>query len=146
MDMMEAKGKGYNSPSNGQSPSSGSQSPIVPQSGPSTPGACSSPCTPQPPLPPQTVPTPSPAQVPTPYNANPPQQPASSTGPGQTQHPLASPQNMEAAHQSTQSPSGGQVTAPQKRGFMSRLFGSAIPETSPKTGKQCIVLLVCRRF
>ncbi|XP_067114173.1 rab-like protein 6 isoform X1 [Osmerus mordax] len=142
MDMMEAKGKGYNSPSNGQSPSSGSQSPIVPQSGPSTPGACSSPCTPQLPLPPQTVPTPSPAQVPTPYNPNPSQQPASSTGQGQTQHPLASPQNMEAAHQSTtpQLPSGGQVTAPQKRGFMSRLFGSAIPETPPKTdglGSDC---------
>lgn len=133
MDMMEARGKGYNSPSNGQSPSSGSQSPIVLQSGPSTPGACSSPCTPQPPFAPQAIPTPSPAQEPTPSITA--QQPASSAGPGHTPQAPAASQLTEGDPQSTtpQSPSTGQATAPQRRGFISRLFGSTVPETPPKT-------------
>ncbi|KAG5840815.1 hypothetical protein ANANG_G00192650 [Anguilla anguilla] len=53
LEMMEARSKGYGSPgpANGQSPSSGSQSPIVPPSGTST--GSSSPGTPQPPIPSQ---------------------------------------------------------------------------------------------
>ncbi|CAB1318995.1 unnamed protein product [Coregonus sp. 'balchen'] len=102
LQMMEARNKaGFSSPggpSNGQSPSSGSQSPIVPQSGPSTPGACPSPCTPQqPPLPPQPLtisnPTPRPVQGPPSYtnpilNPCPPlQNTALPRGPGYPQQP-----------------------------------------------------------
>lgn len=126
MEMMEARGKGFTSPSNGQSPSSGSPSPVVPQSGPSTPGASSSPCTPQLPLPPQPVPAPSPAQTPAPSYLNPPQHTAPPAGPGQTQPP----QEGSGPHPPVpQSPSAGQASAPQKRGFMSRLFGTTTPET-----------------
>ncbi|XP_053852392.1 rab-like protein 6 isoform X2 [Vidua macroura] len=51
LEMMEARSQGHTSPlaTNGQSPSSGSQSPIVPPSSAST--GSSSPSTPQPPLP-----------------------------------------------------------------------------------------------
>uniref|UniRef100_A0A8C5HM40 RAB, member RAS oncogene family-like 6b n=1 Tax=Gouania willdenowi TaxID=441366 RepID=A0A8C5HM40_GOUWI len=56
LDNLESRGKGFSSPgpANGQSPSSGSQSPIVPPSGAST--GSSSPSTPQPPIPSQTLP------------------------------------------------------------------------------------------
>ncbi|XP_045081005.1 rab-like protein 6 isoform X2 [Coregonus clupeaformis] len=147
LEMMEARNKaGFSSPggpSNGQSPSSGSQSPIVPQSGPSTPGACPSPCTPQqPPLPPQPLtisnPTPRPVQGPPSYtnpilNPCPPlQNTALPRGPGYPQQPP----NPQGPHHggatpvpTPQSPSVAQDPPAQKRGFMSRLFGSATPET-----------------
>uniref|UniRef100_A0A672Z7L0 RAB, member RAS oncogene family-like 6b n=1 Tax=Sphaeramia orbicularis TaxID=375764 RepID=A0A672Z7L0_9TELE len=56
LENLESRSKGYGSPgpANGQSPSSGSQSPIVPPSGAST--GSSSPSTPQPPMPSQALP------------------------------------------------------------------------------------------
>uniref|UniRef100_A0A671UYI4 RAB, member RAS onco family like 6 n=1 Tax=Sparus aurata TaxID=8175 RepID=A0A671UYI4_SPAAU len=56
LENLESRSKGYGSPgpANGQSPSSGSQSPIVPPSGAST--GSSSPSTPQPPIPSQVLP------------------------------------------------------------------------------------------
>uniref|UniRef100_A0A3P8THZ9 RAB, member RAS onco family like 6 n=1 Tax=Amphiprion percula TaxID=161767 RepID=A0A3P8THZ9_AMPPE len=56
LENLESRSKGYGSPgpANGQSPSSGSQSPIVPPSGAST--GSSSPSTPQPPIPSQALP------------------------------------------------------------------------------------------
>ncbi|XP_019909274.3 rab-like protein 6 isoform X3 [Esox lucius] len=147
LEMMEARNKaGYNSPgapSNGQSPSSGSQSPAVIQSGPSTPGTCPSPCSPQqPPLPAQPLtisnPPSRPAQAPNPNpcpplpntaspggQANPQQPPATQPQPPATQGGGA------ATAPSPQSPSVTQLLPTQKRGFMSRLFGSAAPETPP---------------
>uniref|UniRef100_A0A8B9LRN7 RAB, member RAS onco family like 6 n=1 Tax=Astyanax mexicanus TaxID=7994 RepID=A0A8B9LRN7_ASTMX len=92
IDMMEAR-KAYGSPapSNSQSPSSGSQSPIV-LLGAASPSN-SSPSTPQAPLPIQP--------------------------PLQSIEPPVSPQAAQAAPPA------------QKRGFISRLFGSATPETPP---------------
>uniref|UniRef100_A0AAY4ECN7 Rab-like protein 6 n=1 Tax=Denticeps clupeoides TaxID=299321 RepID=A0AAY4ECN7_9TELE len=93
IEMLEARGKGS---TNGQSPSSGSQSPIVPAGGASP--STSSPGTPQNPLPhppeppPQTVEQPSTISLP--------------TGP------------------STPDPPVTPVPPAQKRGFMSRLFGT----------------------
>ncbi|XDV21499.1 hypothetical protein PO909_026591 [Leuciscus waleckii] len=100
LEMMEAR-KAYGSPapSNGQSPSSGSQSPVV------LPGAASpsnsSPSTPQAPVPLQTQSAPPP--------------------PPSIPHPPAT------------VPASTQPAPPhaQKRGFMSRLFGSSAAETSP---------------
>uniref|UniRef100_A0A8C3VCA6 Rab-like protein 6 n=1 Tax=Catharus ustulatus TaxID=91951 RepID=A0A8C3VCA6_CATUS len=66
LEMMEARSQGHTSPlaTNGQSPSSGSQSPIVPPSSTST--GSSSPGTPQPPLPLATTPAAPPAAAPLP--------------------------------------------------------------------------------
>ncbi|MFT7797270.1 rab-like protein 6 isoform X2 [Arapaima gigas] len=104
LEMMEARSKGYGSPgpANGQSPSSGSQSPIVPPSGAST--GSSSPGTPQPPIPPQTFHSPSPSQ------SSPP-----SMAPTPVMVPSVSEQSATAA-------------PPQKRSIISRLFGSSNPE------------------
>ncbi|XP_016136153.1 rab-like protein 6 [Sinocyclocheilus grahami] len=105
LEMMDAR-KAYGSPapSNGQSPSSGSQSPVV------LPGAASpsnsSPSTPQAPVPLQTQSAPPP--------------------PPSIPHP---PAQTTAAHV-PQSPSQTPPPA-QKRGFMSRLFGSSAAEASP---------------
>ncbi|XP_023696387.1 rab-like protein 6 isoform X2 [Paramormyrops kingsleyae] len=99
-EMMEARSKGYSSPGppNGQSPSSGSQSPVVPPSGPST--ASSSPGTPQLPVPPPMLRSPSPPPSP------PPAPVMASLEPITTAPPPPS----------------------QKRGIISRLFGGATPE------------------
>uniref|UniRef100_A0A672KCS0 RAB, member RAS oncogene family-like 6a n=1 Tax=Sinocyclocheilus grahami TaxID=75366 RepID=A0A672KCS0_SINGR len=121
LEMMESR-KAYGSPapSNGQSPSSGSQSPVV------LPGAASpsnsSPSTPQAPVllqtqsappPPPSIPHP-PAQI---TAAHVPQTPS------QTLEPWpAAP--VPAPAQPTPPPA-------QKRGFISRLFGSSAAETSP---------------
>ncbi|XP_018613993.2 rab-like protein 6 isoform X3 [Scleropages formosus] len=106
LEMMEARSKGYSSPgpANGQSPSSGSQSPIVPPSGAST--GSSSPGTPQPPIPPQTLQSPSPSQSP------PPPPPVTPT-------PVAAPTVPDFPAPSA---------PPQKRSIISRLFGSSAPE------------------
>lgn len=111
LEMMEAR-KAYGSPapSNGQSPSSGSQSPVV------LPGATSSsnssPSTPQAPVPLQTqsAPPPPPPSIPHPP-AHVPQTPS------QTLEP---------------SPAAPAPVPPpaQKRGFISRLFGSSAAEAS----------------
>ncbi|XP_055080145.1 rab-like protein 6 isoform X1 [Periophthalmus magnuspinnatus] len=129
LENLETRSKGYGSPgpANGQSPSSGSQSPIVPPSGAST--GSSSPSTPQqPPLPPQVLPQ-SPS-VPAPSASAPPVPPA----PAAAVSGVASP-SMEAKLQA-QSPEhlqGSAAAAPQKRSFISRWFGSSpVPEnTSP---------------
>uniref|UniRef100_I3JW35 RAB, member RAS onco family like 6 n=1 Tax=Oreochromis niloticus TaxID=8128 RepID=I3JW35_ORENI len=98
LENLESRSKGYGSPgpANGQSPSSGSQSPIVPPSGAST--GSSSPSTPQPPIPSQPLP-----QSPSVPTTSPP--------------PPTSPEHL-------QSPAAG-ASGPQKRSFISRWFGSS---------------------
>lgn len=97
---MEARSRGHASPlaANGQSPSSGSQSPVVPPSAVST--GSSSPSTPQPaPQLPLSIPSPCPPALPT-----------SPLPPVETpSHP---------AHPSAPAP-------PQRRGIISRLFGTS---------------------
>ncbi|KAK7172564.1 hypothetical protein R3I93_002623 [Phoxinus phoxinus] len=121
LEMMETR-KAYGSPapSNGQSPSSGSQSPVV------LPGAASpsnsSPSTPQAPVPLQTQSAPPPP----PSIPHPPVQITAAHAP-QTPSQSLEPSPAAVVPASTQ-------PAPphaQKRGFMSRLFGSSAAETSP---------------
>ncbi|XP_060738987.1 rab-like protein 6 isoform X2 [Tachysurus vachellii] len=105
LEMMEARAKGYRSPTdaNGQSPSSGSQSPVVPAGASST--GSSSPGTPQQP----------------PIIGQNPQLPSTSP-PVDAQIPVSLPPAF------VPSPSPAQQL--QKRSFISRLFGStAAPET-----------------
>lgn len=121
LEMMEAR-KAYGSPapSNGQSPSSGSQSPVV------LPGAASpsnsSPSTPQAPVPLQTQSAPPPP----PSIPHPPVQITAAHAP-QTPSQTLEPSPAAMVPASTQ-PAPPQA---QKRGFMSRLFGSSAAETSP---------------
>ncbi|XP_057175307.1 rab-like protein 6 isoform X2 [Triplophysa rosa] len=115
LEIIESRGKGYNSPgpANGQSPSSGSQSPIVPQSGCST--SSSSPCSPQqPPIPSQAPKSPSPSPSPPPPIIPLTQAPACSPSP--------SPAHPDPAVCALAQASAPQ---PQKRSFISRLFGTA---------------------
>ncbi|XP_051964892.1 rab-like protein 6 isoform X3 [Xyrauchen texanus] len=116
LEINDPRSKGYNSPgpANGQSPSSGSQSPVVPQSGCST--SSSSPCSPQqPPIPSQNLksPSPSPSHPPPPLSS--------------AQAPDTSP-SLSPAHPGPAVSSLAQASAsspqPQKRSFISRLFGS----------------------
>lgn len=115
LENLESRNKGYGSPgpANGQSPSSGSQSPIVPPSGAST--GSSSPSTPQAPIASQTVPqSPSmPASSPLPPSSlvNAAASPTIDSKP-----PAQSPEHL---------PPAGSSAGPalQKRGFMSRWFG-----------------------
>ncbi|XP_071399705.1 LOW QUALITY PROTEIN: rab-like protein 6 [Centroberyx affinis] len=129
LENLESRSKGYGSPgpANGQSPSSGSQSPIVPPSGAST--GSSSPGTPQPPVPsqipqPQALSTSSPAPPPPP----PPPPPAAVSGaasPAAESKPSAqSPEHLDPSQSSG-------ASAPQKRGFMSRWFGSSPAAEAP---------------
>uniref|UniRef100_A0A667XNP5 RAB, member RAS onco family like 6 n=1 Tax=Myripristis murdjan TaxID=586833 RepID=A0A667XNP5_9TELE len=133
LENMESRSKGYGSPgpANGQSPSSGSQSPIVPPSGAST--SSSSPGTPQPPAPSQilpqsqslsTSPTPSaPAPVPVPAVVSGTASPIAESKPS-----TQTPEHLGASQSSTAS---GAPLA-QKRGFISRWFGSSpTPEAPP---------------
>ncbi|KAM6237502.1 rab-like protein 6 isoform 1-T1 [Spheniscus humboldti] len=113
LEMMEARSRGHTSPltTNGQSPSSGSQSPIVPPSSTST--GSSSPGTPQPPQPPSTSsaispePPPSFSPVPAP----------------EAQQPHAPPP-------ATSSPAPPAAVPPPKRSIISRLFGTS-PASDP---------------
>ncbi|TRZ01299.1 hypothetical protein DNTS_018630 [Danionella cerebrum] len=117
LDMMEAR-KAYGSPapSNGQSPSSGSQSPVI------LPGAASpsnsSPSTPQAPIPSQTTPPLPPPSIPHP--------PAQISAPHAPLEPSASVQSAAPVPPPLAAPA-----AAQKRGFISRLFGSSALEASP---------------
>ncbi|KAK2910894.1 hypothetical protein QQF64_026476 [Cirrhinus molitorella] len=122
LEMMETR-KVYGSPapSNGQSPSSGSQSPVV------LPGAASpsnsSPSTPQAPVPLQTQPAPPPPpSIPHP--------PAQITA---AHVPQTAAQTLEPSSAAAPVSTPAQAAPPpaQKRGFMSRLFGSSVAETSP---------------
>ncbi|XP_036454388.1 rab-like protein 6 isoform X2 [Colossoma macropomum] len=133
LEMMETRAKGYSSPNaaNGQSPSSGSQSPIVAAGGSST--GSSSPGTPQQPAglaqspqSPSSSPSPPPPPLPT---AQSPERPAPCPSP-----PPPAPAPAPAL---AQAPSP--APQPQKRSFISRLFGSApnpeppaaVPEAEP---------------
>ncbi|ROI27752.1 Rab-like protein 6 [Anabarilius grahami] len=130
LEMKDSRSKGYNSPgpANGQSPSSGTQSPVVPQSGCST--SSSSPCSPQqPPIPSQILKSPSPSP-------SPPPPPLSST-----QAPTTSPSpSPSPAHPgpTVSAPAQASVSAPQpqKRSFISRLFGSSPAQEPPAVSQE----------
>ncbi|KAL0979162.1 hypothetical protein UPYG_G00181510 [Umbra pygmaea] len=117
LENMEARSKGYGSPgpTNGQSPSSGSQSPVVPQSGAST--GSSSPGTPQQPAIPAHVPG-----LESPSPSPPPVLPAGTVPPNAESPSLTHAKSPE--HSGT-SPSPVQAPPTQKRGLISRLFGSS---------------------
>ncbi|XP_061117769.1 rab-like protein 6 isoform X1 [Conger conger] len=126
LEMMEARSKGYGSPgpANGQSPSSGSQSPIVPPSGAST--GSSSPGTPQPPIPTQVLQSPSPSPSPPPPVAPP---TAAAPPVTETQSPS---QVLESPAPSPTPPVTTATAAPApKRGIISRLFGMASAPEAP---------------
>ncbi|XP_051551682.1 rab-like protein 6 isoform X2 [Myxocyprinus asiaticus] len=123
LEMNDPRSKGYNSPgpANGQSPSSGSHSPVVPQSGCST--SSSSPCSPQqPPIPSQTLKSPSPSP-------SPPPPPLSSA------QALATSPSPSPAHPGPAVSTPTSASQPQKRSFISRLFGSA-PTKEPSAVTQ----------
>ncbi|KAK1155561.1 rab-like protein 6 isoform X1 [Acipenser oxyrinchus oxyrinchus] len=139
LEMMDSRSKGYASPvpTNGQSPSSGSQSPIIPPNGASTEN--SSPGTPQPLPPTQTLltassPSPPPlavtgtappaAEIQTAQQAVAPPPP-----PAQAQEP--SPPVPSLSPTPFPSAAANPVPPPQKRSIISRLFGSSsTPETA----------------
>ncbi|NXU51212.1 RABL6 protein, partial [Turnix velox] len=115
LEMMEARSRGHTSPlaTNGQSPSSGSQSPIVPPSSTST--GSSSPGTPQPPQPLSTSSTISP-------------EPPPSFSPV----PVPEAQQPHAPPPATASPAPPATAPPPKRSIISRIFGtSSASEPSP---------------
>ncbi|KAM9595933.1 rab-like protein 6 isoform 1-T1 [Morphnus guianensis] len=113
LEMMEARSRGHTSPltTNGQSPSSGSQSPIVPPSSTST--GSSSPGTPQPPQPLSTSSTISP-------------EPPPSFSPV----PAPEAQQPHAPPPATASPAPPAAVPPPKRSIISRLFGTS-PASDP---------------
>ncbi|KFV56056.1 Rab-like 6 [Tyto alba] len=113
LEMMEARSRGHTSPltTNGQSPSSGSQSPIVPPSSTST--GSSSPGTPQPPQPLSTSSTISP-------------EPPPSFSPV----PAPEAQQPHAPPPATASPAPLAAVPPLKRSIISRLFGMS-PASDP---------------
>ncbi|XP_074412773.1 rab-like protein 6 isoform X2 [Zonotrichia albicollis] len=106
LEMMEARSQGHTSPlaTNGQSPSSGSQSPIVAPSSAST--GSSSPSTPQPPLPLTASATTSP-------------EPASSLS------PVPAPEAPQPP-----APAAAPAAPPARRGIIARLFGTS-PAAEP---------------
>ncbi|XP_008592205.1 PREDICTED: LOW QUALITY PROTEIN: rab-like protein 6 [Galeopterus variegatus] len=103
LEMMEARNRGHASPlvANGQSPSSGSQSPVVPPSTMST--GSSSPSTPQPP---QQLPLSAPSSCPLPPSSMSPVAPSEALPP--PTHPLAP-----------------APAPPPRRSIISRLFGTS---------------------
>ncbi|XP_054853652.1 rab-like protein 6 isoform X2 [Eublepharis macularius] len=114
LEMMEARSRGHASPlaTNGQSPSSGSQSPVVP---PGNTSGSSSPSTPQPQLP---LPQQNPAI------------PATSLEPPTSQVPVLLPEPQLPV--GTAAPTPAVAAPPQKRSIISRLFGtSPAPEMPP---------------
>ncbi|TNN29527.1 Rab-like protein 6 [Liparis tanakae] len=119
LENLESRSKGFGSPgpANGQSPDSGSQSPVVPPSGAST--GSSSPSTPQPPVPFQALPQSPSVSAPSPL---PPPPPVAVGAAGPPPPAVESPEHLQAPGSS----------APQKRGFISRWFGpSAAAEAPP---------------
>ncbi|KAM6965350.1 rab-like protein 6 [Aplochiton taeniatus] len=143
LENIETQNKGYSpGPANGQSPSSESQSPIIPPNPAST--GSSSPGTPQLPIPFQILP-----QSSSPTPSPPPPPPALAVG---AVSPLedSQPEAQSPEHggpSSSPSPAGGPAAAaspvtaaaptPQKRSFISRLFGSSsvpdVPAAVPET-------------
>lgn len=116
LEMMEARAKGYRSPgdANGQSPSSGSQSPVVPAGASST--GSSSPGTPQQP----------------PVAGQNPQLPSTSP-PVDAQIPIAP--ALPPVPVPAPAPSPSPAQQPQKRSFISRLFGSTASPEAPTAGQ-----------
>ncbi|KAI3372830.1 hypothetical protein L3Q82_022727, partial [Scortum barcoo] len=123
LENLESRSKGYGSPgpANGQSPSSGSQSPIVPPSGAST--GSSSPSTPQPPIPSQVLP-----QSPS-VSASSPPPPLTAVTAAASPTVDSKPSVQSPEHLQSSAPPG--VSAPQKRGFISRWFGSSPAAEAP---------------
>ncbi|XP_076586376.1 rab-like protein 6 isoform X1 [Chaetodon auriga] len=117
LENLESRSKGYGSPgpANGQSPSSGSQSPIVPPSGAST--GSSSPSTPQPPIPTQVLP-----QSPSVSASSP---PPPSTVVNMVTSPTVEAKPSAQSPEHLQSSAASGASAPQKRSFISRWFGSS---------------------
>lgn len=126
LENLESRSKGYGSPgpANGQSPSSGSQSPIVPPSGAST--GSSSPSTPQPPIPSQVLP-----QSPS-VSASSPPPPLAVVSVAASPTVESKPSAQSPEHLQSSAASGS--LAPQKRSFISRWFGS--PPASEATAVQ----------
>ncbi|CAN9512790.1 unnamed protein product [Ophioblennius macclurei] len=130
LENLESRSKGFGSPgpANGQSPSSGSQSPIVPPSGAST--GSSSPSTPQPPVPAQALP-----QSPSVSAASPAPQLiiAAAAAVGSAPSPTA-----EIKPSAVQSPEHLQsaTAASQKRSFISRWFGSSPAAEAAAAGSE----------
>lgn len=124
LENLESRNKGYGSPgpANGQSPSSGSQSPIVPPSGAST--GSSSPSTPQAPIASQTVP-------------QSPSMPASSPLPASTVASTAASPTIDSKP-AAQSPEHLQAAGPalQKRSFISRWFGLPPAEATSSANQE----------
>eukprot|EP00063_Salmo_salar_P042353 XP_014017188.1 PREDICTED: rab-like protein 6 isoform X1 [Salmo salar] len=123
LENTETRNKGYGSPcpANGQSPSSGSQSPIVPPSGAST--GSSSPGTPQqPPIAAQVPSLQSPSPSPSPP---PPALPAGMVSPTTEPQSPTLTQARSPDHPGPSPSPPAQAPPPQKRGLISRLFGSA---------------------
>lgn len=121
LEMMEARSRGHTSPltTNGQSPSSGSQSPIVPPSSTST--GSSSPGTPQPPQPLSTSSAVSP-------------EPPPSFSPV----PAPEAQQLHAPLPATASPAPPAAAPPPKRSIIARLFGtSPASDPSPPQRGRC---------
>ncbi|XP_036954601.1 rab-like protein 6 isoform X2 [Acanthopagrus latus] len=127
LENLESRSKGYGSPgpANGQSPSSGSQSPIVPPSGAST--GSSSPSTPQPPIPSQVLP-----QSPSVSASSPPPPLAVVSVAAASPTVESKPSAQSPEHLQSSAASGS--LAPQKRSFISRWFGS--PPASEATAVQ----------
>lgn len=128
LENLESRSKGYASPgpANGQSPSSGSQSPIVPPSGAST--GSSSPSTPQPPLASQMLP-----QSPSVSASSPAPPTAVVSGAVSPTAEMKPPPQSPEHQQASSATSGG--PGPQKRSFISRWFGSAAadgPSAAPE--------------
>ncbi|XP_038869646.1 rab-like protein 6 isoform X3 [Salvelinus namaycush] len=134
LENTETRNKGYGSPcpANGQSPSSGSQSPIVPPSGAST--GSSSPGTPQqPPIAAQVPGLQSPSPSPSPP---PPALPAGMVSPTTEPQSPTLTQARSPDHPGPSPSPPAQAPPPQKRGLISRLFGSApapeVPAAMPE--------------
>ncbi|XP_042277131.1 rab-like protein 6 [Thunnus maccoyii] len=123
LENLESRSKGYGSPgpANGQSPSSGSQSPIVPPSGAST--GSSSPSTPQPPVPSQVLP-----QSPS-VSASSPPPPTATVSVAASPTVESKPSAQSPEH--LQSSAAPGAAAPQKRGFISRWFGVSAAADTP---------------
>ncbi|XP_053181769.1 rab-like protein 6 [Scomber japonicus] len=134
LENLESRSKGFGSPgpANGQSPSSGSQSPIVPPSGAST--GSSSPSTPQPPVPSQALP-----QSPSVSVSSPPPPPTGTASAAAS--PTIEPKLSAQSPEHLQSAPG--ALAPQKRGFISRWFGASAAAETPASAPEEPPASVC---
>ncbi|XP_044218358.1 rab-like protein 6 isoform X2 [Thunnus albacares] len=126
LENLESRSKGYGSPgpANGQSPSSGSQSPIVPPSGAST--GSSSPSTPQPPVPSQVLP-----QSPSVSASSPPPPTTATVSVAASPTVESKPSAQSPEHLQSSAAPGAAAAAPQKRGFISRWFGVSAAADTP---------------